>query len=176
MRRLKQIALVLGVLFVAIQLVPYGRGHDNPAVVQGPTWDSPETEALARRACFDCHSNETTWPWYSHVAPVSWLVQHDVEDGRKHLNFSRFDQPQKHAHEAGEEVEEGEMPMKIYLVTHPEARLTDAETAALVAGLNKTLGKKKQKGQQAAAGSAPAAAGGGDSDHAHDEGAGHTHD
>ena len=126
--------------FVALQLVPYGRAHENPQVIQEPAWDTPKTRALAKRACFDCHSNETRWPWYSHVAPVSWLVQNHVEEGREHLNFSRFDQKQKHAHDAAEEVEEGEMPMAGYVLMHAEAKLTDAERSALIAGLKASLG------------------------------------
>jgi mono/diheme cytochrome c family protein len=70
------------VLVAAAQLVPYGRDHDNPPVAAEPTWDTPTTRELARRACFDCHSNETQWPWYSNIAPLSWLIQRDVEEGR----------------------------------------------------------------------------------------------
>ena len=78
---------VLGTLLV-IQLVPYGRDHRNPPVTSEPTWDAPETRALARQACFDCHSNETEWPAYSRVAPVSWLIQRDVANGRAVHKFS----------------------------------------------------------------------------------------
>jgi hypothetical protein len=127
-------------LLALCQLVPYGRAHTNPAVVAEPRWDSPRTRELAVRACFDCHSNETKWPWYSHVAPVSWLVQRDVDSGRRELNFSRFDQRQKEAHESAEVLEEGEMPPWFYLPTHPEARLGDAEKADLVRGLRATFG------------------------------------
>jgi mono/diheme cytochrome c family protein len=77
-------AVVLGTLG-AIQLVPYGRDHINPQVTQESRWDSARTRALAARACFDCHSNETVWPWYSNVAPVSWLIQRDVDEGRRAL-------------------------------------------------------------------------------------------
>src|SRR5687768_3027163 len=73
---------IVGVL-AAVQLVPYGRDHTNPPVRQEPAWDRPQTRALVARACFDCHSNETTWPWYSHIAPVSWLIQRDVVEGRR---------------------------------------------------------------------------------------------
>ena len=87
MRRVKR-SLGLGALavlavLVAIQFVPYGRAHDNPPPVQEPRWDSARTRALAEVACFTCHSNETRWPWYSHIAPASWLVQRDVEQGRE---------------------------------------------------------------------------------------------
>jgi hypothetical protein len=95
---------------------------------------------LAQRACFDCHSNETVWPWYSHVAPASWLVQRDVEHGREHLNFSEFDRPQDDAHEAAEMVQKGKMPLSYYLPAHPAARLSADERAALIAGLTATLG------------------------------------
>lgn len=136
--------LVLGALALAsvAQIVPYGRSHTNPPVTGEPPWDSPETRALARRACFDCHSNETVWPWYSHVAPVSWLVQRDTDEGRSKLNFSEWNKPQKEADEAAKSVREGEMPMWIYLPTHPEARLTDAEKQTLIKGLEATMGGK----------------------------------
>jgi Haem-binding domain len=138
---MKRAALVLLGLFALIQLVPYGRAHENPPVRQEPRWDSPATRALAERACFDCHSNETKWPWYTWVAPMSWLVYHDVEDGRKHMNFSEWDRKQKDAHEAPEMVEEGEMPPWFYLPVHPEAKLTADEKAQLIRGLKATVGE-----------------------------------
>jgi len=144
-RILLLILAVLAAGFLLIQLVPFGRAHDNPPVVQEPNWDSPQTRELAARACFDCHSNTTVWPWYSNVAPVSWLVQHDVDEGREHLNFSDWNQSHAEhggeAHEAdelGETVLEGEMPPANYLLNHPEAKLTDDERAALAAGLQAT--------------------------------------
>ena len=139
-RFLRRAVFVLLALFVLIQFVPYGRDHSNPPGRIEPAWDAPETRDLAKRACFDCHSNETVWPWYSHVAPASWLVQKDVDKGRSELNFSEFDRPQKEAHEAAEKVEKGQMPLKNYLPLHPEARLSAAEKATLVAGLTATLG------------------------------------
>ena len=133
---------VLAAGFLLLQLVPYGRAHENPPVVAEPNWDSPQTRELAQRACFDCHSNETVWPWYASVAPVSWLVQHDVDEGRQYLNFSEWG-TNGEGEEAGELYEvilEGEMPMSNYLITHPEARLTDGEMAALAEGLVTTAG------------------------------------
>jgi mono/diheme cytochrome c family protein len=134
--------LVVGLLavFALVQLVPYGRNHCNPAVVAEPQWDSPQTRELAARACFDCHSNETQWPWYSNVAPASWLIQRDVDEGRNHLNFSEWNRPQGDAHEIGEVVSEGEMPPWFYLPLRAPARLTQAEKEALVTGLQKTVG------------------------------------
>ncbi len=134
---LKRVLIGLALLLVLIQLVPYGRAHTNPPVTREPAWDSPRTRALAVRACFDCHSNETKWPWYSHVAPMSWLAQHDVDDGREHLNFSEWDKPQKDADEAAEELGEGKMPPWFYLPLHPEAKLSDAEKAQLISGFRK---------------------------------------
>jgi len=136
---------VVGTLLV-IQLVPYGRDHTNPAVRAEPAWDSPDTRALAKRACFDCHSNETVWPWYSHVAPASWLVQHDVDEGRHHLNFSEFDRPQEHADHAAKMVREGEMPLWYYKPAHPQARLSQAEREALIAGLTATIPETDEHG------------------------------
>jgi hypothetical protein len=128
---------LVGALVVS-QLVPYGRNHQNPAVVAEPLWDSPQTRELAVRACFDCHSNETQWPWYSNVAPMSWLVQSDVDEGRDELNFSEWNRSQD-ADEAAETVREGEMPPRSYLLTHPDARLTDAQLTELADGLARTL-------------------------------------
>ena len=130
---------ILG-LFLVIQLVPYGRNHTNPPVVSEPNWDSAQTRALAERACFDCHSNETTWPWYSNVAPVSWLTQIDTDEGRSTLNFSEWGTHPRSERggELGESIAEGQMPPAIYLVTHPEARLTQAEKSALIQGLQAT--------------------------------------
>ena len=126
--------------FALIQLIPFGRQHTNPPVVQEPAWNSPQTRELARRACFDCHSNQTVWPWYSNIAPVSWLNQRDVNDGRRHLNFSEWNKPQRDAGHAVREIKSGDMPLWFYLPMHPAARLTDAEKAGLIAGLQKTPG------------------------------------
>jgi cytochrome c551/c552 len=134
--------ILLGLLGVGvlIQVVPFGHQHTNPAVIQEPAWDSPQTRDLARRACFDCHSNETVWPWYSNVAPVSWLNQRDVDGGRRHLNFSEWNRPQKHAGHVVQEIKSGDMPLWFYLPMHSAARLSDAEKAALIAGFQKTPG------------------------------------
>jgi hypothetical protein len=132
--------LAIVVLCVLIQLVPYGRNHTNPPVLAEPQWDSPQTRELAVRACFDCHSNETKWPFYSHIAPMSWLVQRDVDRGRSRLNFSEWTRPQRGADDAVEVVREGVMPLKQYLILHPEARLSAAEREALASGLEATIG------------------------------------
>ena len=116
---LSRFLYILGGLLVAIQLVPYGWNHTNPAVVAEPKWDTPRTRELFFRACADCHSNESKWPWYSRVAPVSWLVYNDVQEGREHLNISEWNRPQKDANEASEKLQKGEMPLPIYLPLPP---------------------------------------------------------
>lgn len=136
------LATLLGGLLL-IQVVLYGRDHDNPPVVAEPSWDSPQTRELTVRACFDCHSNETVWPWYSNVAPVSWLVQRDVDEGREELNYSEWNSSQE-GEESAETVREGSMPPSSYLLTHPEARLTDAELATLANGLAATFGEESE--------------------------------
>jgi hypothetical protein len=134
-----RIVLLLVVGFAAIQLVPYGRDHTNPPTVKEPVWDSPRTRELAQSACFDCHSNITAWPWYTSVAPVSWLVQHDVDEGRGKLNFSEWQRPQEvDVREVMEALREGSMPPLQYRLVHSAARLSDQEKQDLELGLSKT--------------------------------------
>lgn len=127
--------LGLVALFVLIQLIPYGHDYTNPPIVQEPAWDSPATRELVVRACFDCHSNQTKWPWYTDIAPVSWLVQHDVQEGRDRLNFSEWNVRQRSAREMAETVQRGSMPRWFYVPIHPEANLTAAEKDQLIRGL-----------------------------------------
>jgi hypothetical protein len=125
------------VLLIAIQLIPVP--HTNPPVTREVNWDSPATRDLAKRACFDCHSNETVWPWYSNVAPVSFFLANHIKDGREKLNFSQWDQPNTEAEDIVEVLEKGEMPLKSYLLLHPEADFTPAEKERLLNGLRATL-------------------------------------
>jgi len=133
--------LALVAVFVLIQLVPYGRDHENPPVTREVKWDSPRTRELVVGACYDCHSNLTEWPWYSNVAPVSWLVEKDVKEGREVLNFTEWERPQGEgeADEAAEVVREGEMPPWQYKPLHPAGRLSSTEQDELVRGLERTL-------------------------------------
>jgi hypothetical protein len=140
-RLLKWLLVGFGVLLVAVQFVPYGRAHDNPPVTAEPSWDTPVTRDLAVRACFDCHSNQTRWPWYSNIAPMSWLVQRDIDEGREELNWSEW-RPGSEGDESAETVLEGSMPPGAYTLLHSEARLTDQEIDALVAGLVATFGSE----------------------------------
>lgn len=132
--------LGLAFVFVLIQFLPVGGAKTNPPVLAEPQWDSQETRALAVRACYDCHSNETKWPWYSNVAPVSWLVIQDTNEGREYLNFSEWNRVQEEASESAETVLDGSMPLRIYLITHPEARLRLQEKEAFARGLMRTFG------------------------------------
>jgi hypothetical protein len=139
---LGMIVLIGLVLFALIQLVPYGKDHTNPTKVQEPSWDSPTTRNLAQRACFDCHSNETTWPWYSNIAPVSWLVYRDVVEGRQYLNFTEWSTQLNNSRmgdELSEKINSGEMPPFFYLWMHSTARLNDAEKQQLIQGLQNTI-------------------------------------
>lgn len=148
LRRLASTVLVAGAaLLVLIQLVPFGRDHTNPPVAAEPAWDSQETRALFMRACADCHSNETKWPWYTNVAPASWLVQKDVNEGREHLNVSNWGLQKNEGDEAAETVREGEMPLWFYVPLHPEANLTPAEREQLIAGLVATFGDEGGHGE-----------------------------
>lgn len=130
------------VLF-AIQFVPYGRDHGSPPAQVRVAWDSPRTEELVRRACFDCHSNETRWPWYASIAPISWRIQTDVNLARRKLDFTAFDAGNEKmaeaAGEAAETVTRGDMPPQDYVLMHSRARLMGAERQALVAGLEATF-------------------------------------
>lgn len=144
-RVLRWLGIGVVVAILILQLVPYGRRHTNPPGRVEPRWDSPATRGLAVRACYDCHSNETVWPWYSHVAPVSWLAQRDVDEGRRKLNFSEWERPQKEGRESAKTVRKGEMPPWFYTLIQRDARLTAAETRALIAGLEATLGTKDRK-------------------------------
>jgi hypothetical protein len=119
-------------VFAAMQLANPSRtnppvlpGHDLAATNPPP----PAVTALLRAACYDCHSDETRWPWYSHIAPASWLLAGDVRDGRKHLNFSDWphdlpDRVSRRLERISEELDYKEMPPAKYTLLHPDARLT----------------------------------------------------
>ena len=138
--------IVLGVVIglivggILIQFLPYGHEHANPPVTAEPQWNSQQTRDLATRACYDCHSNQTTWPWYSNIAPVSWLIQHDVEEGRSRLNFTEWNRPQRETEDAARQVQRGAMPPSYYGIMHPTASLTPDEKQALIQGLQASLG------------------------------------
>ena len=131
----KPVAVVGVIVFGLIQAVPYGWSRTNPPVTSTPPWPTLEGATLARAACYDCHSNETEWPWYSGIAPMSWLVRYDVERGRKALNFSNWGTEDQDAGEAAETVADGSMPPDRYVRLHSDAKLSDEERQALIAAL-----------------------------------------
>jgi hypothetical protein len=132
----------LVVVSLAAQAVPYGRDHSNPPINGEPDWATPQTRELVVRACFDCHSNEAVWPWYSNIAPISWAVWKHVKDGRNAVNYQEWDRPQEEADESVEEVEKGSMPPPYYTFggLHSEGNLSAAELTALLDGLASTPG------------------------------------
>lgn len=132
--------LAVAVVFAAIQLVPYGWRHPNPPVIADAPWPTAESERIARSSCYACHSNETDWPAYSYVAPMSWLVRSDVEEGRDELNFSDWADDAGEADDAIEVVLEGAMPPDRYTAIHRGARLTDDEVDELVRALEQMDG------------------------------------
>ena len=118
--------VILSVASIAIQLVPVSR--TNPPVESDIPAPS-DVKSILKTACYDCHSNETIWPWYSKVAPVSWLVALDTKSGRNHLNFSTWDRytPERQTRliqRAMTAVHKGKMPFWFYVMKHPEAKIT----------------------------------------------------
>lgn len=149
--RFKTILLaVVGVLAAAvilIQLLPVGGSRANPAVAAEPAWSSAETRTLFMRTCGDCHSNETDWPWYSRIAPISWSIADHVYEGREVFNVSEWGRPgENEGEEAAEALIHGEMPLRQYLLLHPEARLSEVERDLLVRGLTDTFGSELRGG------------------------------
>jgi hypothetical protein len=134
------LAVLVG-LFVLIQLVPYGWWHENPPVVQDAPWPDAESRRIARESCYACHSNETEWPVYGYVAPMSWLVRSDVLRGRVELNFSDWAEYGDKADDAVEMVREGDMPLDRYTWIHRDAALTQAERDHLVDALMQMAGE-----------------------------------
>ena len=128
--------------FLAIQLVPYGKSHSNGAVTGEPLWANSETRDLMARACFGCHSNEVEYPAYASVAPISWVVQSHVDEGRQRVNYSEFAQHPRAARDTLRVIENGSMPPFYYTMfgRHPEAKLTKEELATLIAGIKATPG------------------------------------
>jgi hypothetical protein len=131
--KVKIVILVLCAIFFGVQFIPVTR--DNPKVV-ADFGENQEVKTIFKRSCYDCHSYETVWPWYSRIAPVSWLVAGDVHEAREELNFSAWgsltEAKRRHLREGiPEEVEEGEMPLGIYLVMHSEAELSDADKSLI---------------------------------------------
>lgn len=136
------IGLALVVIgFIAIQIWSFSRTFTNPPVVETPLWDSEQTYLLVQRACYDCHSHETEWPWYSKLWPLSITIESDVIEGRKVFNFSEWKgvYTQEEIEAMAETVGQEQMPLPLYIVLHPEAKLTEQERGQLTNGLIATM-------------------------------------
>jgi hypothetical protein len=149
MSRLRKIVLgivaIIILAFIALQLVPPEKVFPdykytgNPPVDVQFKWDSPQTEALARAACYDCHSNETRYPWYSRIAPMSWIINRDVNVARDNMNFSTWNKRDFDVDDMIDQIQEEAMPLPIYLPLHAEAQLTAVQKQQLIAGLQATF-------------------------------------
>ncbi|MHB1048984.1 MAG: heme-binding domain-containing protein [Bacteroidota bacterium] len=136
----KSLALSAAALFILIQFIQPEREnppHDPAKSMQSSLAIPANIQSLLERGCMDCHSNTTEWPLYSYIAPVSWLVSYDVEEGRKHFNMSEWEKYKfsKKANILGgiaSTVKEKEMPLPKYIPLHPEANFTDAERLQLI--------------------------------------------
>ncbi|MCW7466632.1 heme-binding protein [Leptospira levettii] len=136
---MKRIFYLLLSVFLFFQLFPVPR--ENPPVTSEIVV-ADEVKQILKRSCYDCHSNETTWPFYSYVFPVSYLVSNHVTEGREELNFSEFGKlperkQNKKIYEVWEQVDEGEMPPIDYLLMHPSAKLSDQDKEVLKNWANK---------------------------------------
>jgi hypothetical protein len=145
--------LVAVVVGVAIQFVPVkGIGSNPPGrfKIDAP----PQVEAILRRACYDCHSNETKWPLYARIAPGSWLMARDVNKGRARMNFSEWgdadaDERQLDKENSWDQVDEGAMPKWFYVFPfHPGAKMSDADKAVLKDWFLKDKKEKKEKSEK----------------------------
>jgi mono/diheme cytochrome c family protein len=125
------------VVFVLIQSVPIDR--INPPTTQEPTWSSPEARALVKQHCFQCHSNETEWPWYSYIAPGSWLIKWDVVNGRQAFNFSEWDTNRGALNEMVRAIQRGKMPPIQYTIFHPSSVMDSTQKQALIDALTSSL-------------------------------------
>lgn len=117
-----------------------------------PRWDSAQTRDVFFNGCADCHSNQTVWPWYSNIAPVSWLITRDVQEGRAVFNVSEWGRPENEGDDSAETVQEGTMPPWFYMPLHPDARLSPGEKQAFIDGLIATFGSEPGEGGEEAEG------------------------
>lgn len=127
------------VLFLLIQLIPFGHNRTNPAMVSEPNWSSPQARALVKEHCFQCHSNETNWTWYANIAPGSWLIAYDVIKGRQEFNFSDWNNNPGELDEMVEKIQDGEMPPIQYWLFHPASRLNEQQKQELIDALESSI-------------------------------------
>jgi mono/diheme cytochrome c family protein len=138
----KALSILVGVgilVLILIQFIPFGHEHTNPAMVSEPQWSSPEARALVKQNCFQCHSNETDWTWYSNIAPASWLIQFDVNEGRGQFNFSDWNNNPGDLNEMTRVINAGRMPPIQYTLFHPSARLNAQQKQDLINALTSSI-------------------------------------
>lgn len=133
------LAIAAVVVFGLIQLVPFGHDHTNPPTVSEPKWVNPEARALVKEHCFQCHSNETAWPWYSNIAPASWLIAMDVKEGRQQFNFSDWQANPGEVDEMVQEIQSGGMPPIQYWIFHPSSKMNDQQKQQLIQALEQSI-------------------------------------
>jgi hypothetical protein len=134
-----KVAIAGVIVFAGLQLIPVD--HSNPPAVASHSIFAtdalpPKVEAVLRRSCQDCHSNETHWPWYSYVAPMSWIVASDVHKARRQMNFSEwagYSEKKREERLNGicEQVVNGDMPEGKYALIHRRARVSEDERRAV---------------------------------------------
>ena len=154
---LKWAAVFVALLFVAAQAYRPDRTNppfDPSKVMRANTQMTPEVASILERSCKDCHSSETTWPWYSNVSPVSWFLKSHIDDGRRELNMSDWGtyakrKRERKLHEMCEQVEAGEMPLKSYVPLHPSARLSDEDKRVLCDWTKQEEGRQPEDAQAA---------------------------
>jgi hypothetical protein len=129
------VALVVAALLLTVIAL---FNETNPPVTNEPAWDSPQTRALAQSACFDCHSNQTAWPWYDKLPVSSWIAVFDTVRGRRELNFSEW-RAGGRSRDMAEVIQNGSMPPNLYTLLHPNAILNDQEKQQLITGLQNSL-------------------------------------
>lgn len=145
---MKKTIIIIVVAIVLIQLIPVDR--DNPTVKPADEIVvTGEVNDIIKQACYNCHSNQTSWPWYSYVAPVSWLITHDVHEGRGELNFSNWNlysekRQKRKMNEIADQVEEADMPLPIYTIMHREADLSENQRKILISWANSYFDDMKQ--------------------------------
>ncbi len=135
-------AVAAVVVMVVIQAIPYGRNHTNPTPTGEPQWANTATRDIIVAACYDCHSDNTKYPTYASIAPISWTVQHHIDEGRGKLNFSEFATNKRGFDDVIEVIRNGSMPPGYFTAfgMHPEAKLTKQQVATVIAGLEQTPG------------------------------------
>ena len=149
MKWVKSLLVLMAILLVIIQFIPVklpSNSTDSRNDLISAEKLVGEVPTILRTSCYDCHSNQTHYPWYAHVAPVSWLVSSDVEEGRQKLNLSEWSQYNKRRKisklgDIKEQVETGEMPMSIYTFIHRKTKLT-AEQKKLIIIWSETMANK----------------------------------